>query len=121
MASLDQNVSLKQWEDIIHHEKKVVLLQGHVLWVEKRWGDVQTMEVYIDDMLVKSLKAAWSYRPTGENLQDLAPTSYDVEPLQMYIQCVLWKVPQFPGNQARNRSQPWSNSSPLDDEITQEH
>ena len=52
-------------------QKEGVLLQGHAIWIEERWDDVpevdhqyvhrlnrDTMEVYIDDMLVKKLKAA---------------------------------------------------------------
>ena len=61
------------------------------------------MEVYIDDILVKSIKADNPFSrgvPSPEKLQ------YEVKPNQIRLRSLPWEVLRFYSEQPRNRGKP---------------
>ena len=64
------------------------------------------MEVYIDDMLVKSVKAKLHITHLAKAFQILKKLQYEVKPSQMHLRSLRLKVLGFYSQQPRNRSKP---------------
>jgi len=80
--------------------------------VNKMFGDQigRNVEVYVDDMLVKSRKAISHLVDLEETFNTLRRISDEVEPDEMCFRCFVGKVPGIHGFEQRDRSESGENS-----------
>ena len=76
----DQDGWGKQGENILHHKPIFVLLQSNAFWFEKYKSHLSDtsqpyVEVYVDDMLVKSTKEAQHLDNLQETFDTLSDTT----------------------------------------------